>query len=178
MDRNKKKRSASKNVVQNLVIKINGIVDDESKRHEVVRMMKTIEVKMSSIEKLNDAILDEIEEDQMENDIELATLFEIDILKELDKVKEKLSAKVEVKPEPVTQDAQNSVPVANPSAEDAPPAPTSEAVKEEPVSEANAQSIGSTVTQPVAERSASKYSVKLPKIEIKKFNGDTLAAVC
>ena len=99
MERVRKKRSASKNVIKGLVIKINESIDDESKRHEVERMMQTVEVKMLSIEKMNESILDEIAEDEMENDMELATMFEIDIMKDLDKVKEKLSGKVKTEPD-------------------------------------------------------------------------------
>ena len=77
MDRNIKKRAASRKIVKGLVVKINEIFDDENKRHEVERMMKTIEVKMAVIEKLNDSILDEIDENDLETDMEGATMFEM-----------------------------------------------------------------------------------------------------
>ena len=99
MERTIKKRSASKNVIKGLVIKINEFIDDENKRHEVERMMKTVEVKMLSVETMNESILDEIAEDQMENDMEQAAMFEIDIMKDLDRVKEKLFGKVKTEPD-------------------------------------------------------------------------------
>ena len=135
MDRIIKKRSASKNVVQGLVVKINDMIGEENKRHEVERMVQTIEVKMAAIQQLNDTVLDDIAEDQMENEMESATLFEIDIMKEIDRFKEKLSAKVKVEPS------------------------IHEVAKEER---------GETLPS----LSSSKYSVRLPKIEIKKFHGD------
>ena len=152
MDRIIKKRSASKNIVQGLVVKINDMIDDENKWHEVERMVKTIEIKMSSIQQLNDSILDDIAEDQMENDMELATLFEIEIMKEIDRFKEKLSAKEKVEPSvPEVVKKENGE-------------------RSETLPEIGTQLVTGTVTRPGL--SSSKYSVRLPKIEIKKFRGD------
>ena len=77
MERSLKKRTANKNVVQKLVVEINEMIGDKSKRKEIDRMIRTIEVKMSAITSLNEEILDEIEADQMEADMELAARFEI-----------------------------------------------------------------------------------------------------
>ena len=52
---------------------------------------KTIEIKMKSISALDDEILNEIAEDNLQEEMEIATLFEIEIGKELDKFKDILS---------------------------------------------------------------------------------------
>ena len=88
MERIKKKRSASKNVVRGLVVKIKDIIDDEGKRNEVLNMLKTIDTKMLAINALNDDILNEIDEDELEVDMEEATKFEISIMTDIDKIKE------------------------------------------------------------------------------------------
>ena len=88
MERIKKKRSASKNVVSGLVVKIKDIIDDEGKRNDVQNMLKTIDTKMLAINALNDDILNEIDEDELEVDMEEATKFEISIMTDIDKIKE------------------------------------------------------------------------------------------
>ena len=50
--------------------------------------MKTIVIKMQSINALNEAILNDIAEDELEEDMEIATQFEIKISKETDKFTE------------------------------------------------------------------------------------------
>ena len=54
-------------------------------------MKKTIEIKMKSISALDDDILNEMAEDNLQEEMEIATLFEIEIGKELDKFKDILS---------------------------------------------------------------------------------------
>ena len=92
MERNIKKRSASKNVVNGLVVEVDKKIDDKSKRREVERMIRTIETKMLSISTLNDSIIEEIELDKVEEDIDIATQFEISVMKEMDKFAEILSS--------------------------------------------------------------------------------------
>ena len=82
----------------------------------------------------------------MENDMETATLFEIDVMKELDILKEKLSTKVKVESE--VHNAAQSV---------------RDVVPDTPTVAANTDSHSG---------GNSRYNVKLPKIEIKKFYGD------
>ena len=50
--------------------------------------MKTIETKMQSIYVLNVAILNEITDDEIEEDMEVATQFEVEIMKETDKCRD------------------------------------------------------------------------------------------
>ena len=66
MERNKKKRSASKNIVQGLVIKIKENIADRDKRGEVETTMETIVIKMQSINALDETILNDIAEDELD----------------------------------------------------------------------------------------------------------------
>ena len=60
MDRNKKKRSAAKNVVKGLVVKMKELIENSDKCGEVETMKNTIEVKMKSISTMDDEILNEV----------------------------------------------------------------------------------------------------------------------
>ena len=91
MERNKKKRSAAKNVVKGLVVKIKELIENSDKCGEVETMKKTIEVKMTSISTMDDEILNEVTDDKLEEEMEISTQVEIEIGKELDKFKEILS---------------------------------------------------------------------------------------
>ena len=71
-----------------MVIKIKENIADKDKRSEVETTMKTIVIKMQSINALNEAILNDIAEDELEEDMEIATQFEIKISKETDKFRE------------------------------------------------------------------------------------------
>ena len=183
MERSLKKRTANKNVVQKLVVEINEMIGDKSKRKEIDRMIRNIEVKMSAITGLNEEILDGIEADQMEVDMELAARFEIEVMKEMDRFKEFLveADKAESNVAPSTD--KETVPVALIKTEEA-ALPISEAATHQisqvdlehrdgvvrNASEAVVQSVVETGTQPVY--SVAKSGVKLPKIIIKKFDGD------
>ena len=79
MERNIKKRDANKNVVLGLINQAEDIVDVESKAKEVNTYLKTIQVKMTAIKKLNEDILDEIEHDKISDEIEEATNFEVKV---------------------------------------------------------------------------------------------------
>ena len=151
MERSKKKRSVSRNIVKGLVKKVGEILNDENKRHEAERMIKTIEAKMLSIDKLNEELLDSVPEDQMDAEIEDTTMFEIDVMKELDSYKERLSTKVKVESD-VRDNSRSdaTIPV---------------------ISNVTSNTGTDDVTQ-AENGNSSKFKVKLPKIEIKKFYGD------
>ena len=166
MERNKK-RSVSKNIVKGLVTKLNDMIDDKSKIKEVERIMKTIEAKMSSIDKLNEELLDSVEEDQMETEMEEATLFEIEIMKQLDIFKEKLDTEVKLEP---------SYDSPRPTKTDDIPRDGTEVVRKVendiPVSKSDDRNSSSEDHSGINGGASSRYNVKLPKIEIKKFYGD------
>ena len=91
MERDKRKRSAAKDIIKTMVDKIQALIDDEQKKTEIETLIKTIEIKMSSIKSLDDSILNEVPDEGMKEEMELANEFEVEIVTHLDKFKEKLS---------------------------------------------------------------------------------------
>ena len=94
----KKSRSANRNVVSGLVVKARDIVngDDsgsEKKILEVQAILKTIEIKRNVITELDAKILDAIGEEEMDEDVELATNFESKVIVEVSAIEEKLKPK-------------------------------------------------------------------------------------
>ena len=93
MVRDVKKRSASKNVVQGLLLKIEENIHDHGKKRDIERMVKTINVKMDAINVLNGSIVDQIAEEKIEEDMEISTQFEIEVMSKMDQFMEQLLAK-------------------------------------------------------------------------------------
>ena len=84
------------NVVNRLLNEIEENIDDGKKRREVERLMTTIDSKMKAISALNETILDEIEEEKMEDDMDIATKFEVRTMQEMDKFKEMLEVNIKI----------------------------------------------------------------------------------
>ena len=82
------------NVVNRLLNEIEENIDDGKKRREVERLMTTIDSKMKAISALNETILDEIEEEKMEDDLDMATKFEVRTMQEMDRFKEMLEVNI------------------------------------------------------------------------------------
>ena len=129
--RAKKKRSANKNVVLGLIVKSKDLMIEEFNeeiREELETFIRTIEIKEQIIKGLDNDIIDMIDEDHIDEDVEVATQFEIKVGKAL------LTLKKFLKKHGNEKDSEISFP-----------------------------SSSSRVT-----------GVKLPKIFIKKFNGDPI----
>ena len=130
--RAKKKRSANKNVVLGLIVKSKDLMTEEFNeeiREELETFIRTIEIKEQIIKGLDNDIIDMIDEDHIDEDVEIATQFEIKVGKDL------LTLKKFLKKHGNEKDS----------------------------SEISFPTSSSRVT-----------GVKLPKILIKKFNGDPI----
>jgi len=146
MERDKTKRTAMKSVINNLITKLKSLnLDDEQNNRELLSTIKVIELKMSQIEVLNEKILDEISMEDMELDIEVSTKFEIDVNTEL----EKFRRTTNTNNSDLSSTTVDAVTAANPI-------------------------IAMNNSETTDPRNVVKTGVKLPKIFIKRYNGDPL----